>query len=38
MSFQAYLDAIQTKTGKTVSDFRKLADKKDLQKSGAVVA
>ena len=38
MSFQAYLDAVQTKTGKTVSDFRKLADKKGLQKSGEIVA
>ncbi|MEG3791871.1 DUF4287 domain-containing protein [Lysobacter sp. CCNWLW3] len=30
MSFQAYLDNIQTKTGKTPSDFRALAAKKGL--------
>lgn len=28
MSFQAYLDNIQTKTGKTPSDFRSLAARK----------
>lgn len=28
MSFQAYLDNIQTKTGKSPADFRKLAAKK----------
>ncbi len=28
MSFQAYLDNIQAKTGKGPEDFRKLADKK----------
>lgn len=28
MSFQAYIDNIKTKTGKTPSDFKKLAEKK----------
>lgn len=28
MSFQAYLDNIQTKTGKTPDDFKKLAQEK----------
>ena len=30
MSFQAYLDNIQAKTGKTPEDFRKLATEKGL--------
>ncbi len=30
MSFQAYLDNIKAKTGKTPSDFRRLADKEGL--------
>jgi hypothetical protein len=34
MSFQAYLDNIKAKTGKTPEDFRKLADKKGLLKPG----
>ena len=34
MSFQAYLDNIQKKTGKTAEDFIKLADKKGLLKEG----
>ena len=28
MSFQAYIDNIKTKTGKSPSDFKKLAEKK----------
>jgi Domain of unknown function (DUF4287) len=32
MSFQAYLDNIKIKTGKTPADFKKLADKKGLLK------
>lgn len=32
MSFQAYLDNIKAKTGKTPEDFRKLAEKKGLLK------
>lgn len=35
MSFQAYLDNIKTKTGKTPEDFKKLAEKKGLLKEGA---
>lgn len=34
MSFQAYLDNIKTKTGKTAEDFTKLAEKKGLLKPG----
>jgi len=34
MSFQAYLDNIKAKTGKTPEDFRKLAEKKGLLKPG----
>ena len=32
MSFQGYLKTIKEKTGKSAADFRKLAEKKDLQK------
>ena len=34
MSFQAYIDNIKAKTGKTPADFKKLAEKKGLLKSG----
>ncbi|HEY5826189.1 MAG TPA: DUF4287 domain-containing protein [Cyclobacteriaceae bacterium] len=34
MSFQAYLDTIKAKTGKTAVDFKKLAEKKGLLKEG----
>ncbi len=34
MSFQAYLDNIKIKTGKTPADFKLLADKKGLLKEG----
>ena len=34
MSFQAYLDNIKTKTGKSPDDFRKLAEQKGFTKSG----
>ena len=34
MSFQAYLDNIKTKTGKTPEDFKKLAEEKGLLKPG----
>lgn len=34
MSFQAYLDNIETKTGKGPDDFRKLADEKGLMTDG----
>ncbi len=34
MSFQAYLDNIKSKTGKSPDDFKKLAEKKGLLKPG----
>jgi hypothetical protein len=34
MSFQAYLDNIKSKTGKSPEDFKKIADKKGLLKPG----
>ena len=34
MSFQAYLDNIQAKTGKSPSDFKKLAEKKGFTQNG----
>jgi hypothetical protein len=34
MSFQAYLDNIKAKTGKTPDDFRVLAAQRELVKSG----
>ena len=37
MSFQAYLDNIKTKTGKTPEDFKTLAAKKGLLKPGVKV-
>ena len=37
MSFQAYLDNIQAKTGKTPDDFKKLAEKKGFLKNGELV-
>jgi hypothetical protein len=38
MSFQAYLDNIKAKTGKTPGDFAKLASQKGLGKHGEIVA
>ena len=37
MSFQAYIDNIKTKTGKTPDDIKKLAEKKGFLKSGQLV-
>jgi predicted transport protein len=37
MSFQAYLDNIKAKTGKTPDDFRKLAQQKGLTKHGDII-
>ena len=37
MSFQAYLDNIQSKTGKTPDDFRRLAEVRGLAASGALL-
>ena len=34
MSFQAYLDNIQAKTGKSPEDFKKLAEKKGFTQKG----
>jgi hypothetical protein len=34
MSFQAYIDNIKAKTGKTPEDFRKLAEKKGFLQKG----
>jgi hypothetical protein len=34
MSFQAYLDTIQAKTGKTANDFRKMAEEKGFLSKG----
>ena len=38
MSFQVYLDNIQTKTGKTPTDFKKLAEKKGFLTKGKLTA
>lgn len=38
MSFQAYIDNIKAKTGKTPDDFKKLAEKKGFMKGGQLVA
>jgi hypothetical protein len=37
MSFQAYIDNIKVKTGKTPADFKKLAEKKGFIKDGELV-
>ena len=37
MSFQAYIDNIKTKTGKSPDDFRKLAEKKGFLQDGKLV-
>ncbi|HPG09997.1 MAG TPA: DUF4287 domain-containing protein [Chitinophagaceae bacterium] len=37
MSFQAYIDNIKAKTGKTPEDFKKLAEKKGFLKKGLIV-
>lgn len=37
MSFQAYIDNIKAKTGKTPSDFKNLAEKKGFLKNGVLV-
>lgn len=34
MSFQAYIDNIKAKTGKTVDDFKKIAEKKGFLVKG----
>lgn len=37
MSFQAYIKNIQTKTGKTPDDFKKLAEEKGFLQNGELV-
>ena len=37
MSFQAYIDNIKAKTGKSPDDFKKLAEKKGFLKNGELV-
>ena len=37
MSFQAYIDNIKKKTGKTPDDFKKLAEKKGFLKKGELL-
>jgi len=37
MSFQAYIDNIKAKTGKTPADFKKLAEKKGFLQNGQLV-
>lgn len=36
MSFQAYLDTIERKTGKTAADFRALANTKGFTENGTI--
>ncbi len=36
MSFQAYLDNIQTKTGQTPDDFKRMAEEKGFTQDGAI--
>lgn len=36
MSFQAYIDNIKAKTGKTPDDFKKLAEKKGFLEKGVI--
>lgn len=36
MSFQAYIDNIQQKTGKTPEDFKKMAEQKGFVKDGEI--
>jgi hypothetical protein len=38
MSFQAYLDNIKAKTGRSAGDFRKLAEKKGFVQKGKLSA
>jgi hypothetical protein len=38
MSFQAYIDNIKTKTGKTPDDFRRLASEKGFLENGQIKA
>lgn len=37
MSFQAYIDTIKSKTGKTPEDFKKIAEEKGFLQNGQLV-
>ena len=37
MSFQAYIDNIKAKTGKTPADFKKMAEEKGFLKNGELL-
>jgi hypothetical protein len=37
MSFQAYLDNIKTKTGKSPEDFKQMAEQKGFMKNGELI-
>lgn len=37
MSFQAYIDNIKAKTGKTPAEFKELAEKKGFLKNGNII-
>jgi len=37
MSFQAYIDNIRTKTGKSPADFKELAEKKGFLQNGELI-
>ncbi len=37
MSFQAYINNIEAKTGKTPADFKELAEKKGFLKEGQII-
>ncbi|MBK6963671.1 MAG: DUF4287 domain-containing protein [Bacteroidales bacterium] len=37
MSFQAYIDNIRTKTGKSPDDFKKLAEEKGFLQNGSLL-
>ncbi|HMQ61858.1 MAG TPA: DUF4287 domain-containing protein [Flavilitoribacter sp.] len=37
MSFQAYIDNIKAKTGKSPADFKKLAEEKGFLKDGQII-
>lgn len=38
MSFQAYLDNIKTKTGKSLDDFKKIAEEKEFLQNGKLTS
>ena len=38
MSFQAYLDNIKSKTGKSIDDFKKIAEEKGFLRNGKLAS